>query len=392
MNAGISDITNDKSKDDCSFSSTDECHGGESLPPYPQSTDVWKKIAAETQPIVVYGMGNGADKLLVQFEKYGITVSDFFASDGFVRGHSFHGKRVLSFSEIKEKYEDFVIVVSFASRLPEVAEYIAGLDREYTVYIPDMPVCGEEYFTCDFYNDNYGKIRMAYELLSDNMSRSVYLSLIRYRLSGSIRDLMRYTSSAYDCYDILGIKNAVSYLDGGAYNGDTVKKVLDYGASLRTVVAAEPDEKTYRRLLKFADTRSENIICIRAALWSADGEKLSFSSSGNRNSSLENKSHDYDEKSVDSVTVDSLSEKYGCFDYIKFDLEGAEREAVMGAVNTIKSHQPSMLVSVYHRSADIFDIIFLLKNICGNYSFFLRREPCFPAWEINLLAVPGRVL
>jgi peptidoglycan/xylan/chitin deacetylase (PgdA/CDA1 family) len=52
-------------------------------------------------------MGNGADKILDVLDAHGITVSDFFASDGFVRGHSFHGKRVLSFSEIKEKYEKY---------------------------------------------------------------------------------------------------------------------------------------------------------------------------------------------------------------------------------------------------------------------------------------------
>ena len=54
-------------------------------------------------------MGNGADKLIARFEKYGIKISDFFASDGFVRGHEFHGMRVKSFSEIKAEYPDFVI-------------------------------------------------------------------------------------------------------------------------------------------------------------------------------------------------------------------------------------------------------------------------------------------
>ena len=38
------------------------------------------------------------------FEKYNIKIADFFASDGFVRGHVFHGYRVKSFSAFRCNY------------------------------------------------------------------------------------------------------------------------------------------------------------------------------------------------------------------------------------------------------------------------------------------------
>ena len=68
------------------------------LPKYPAEEDIWKKISKSEKAILVYGMGNGADKLIAQLSRIGREVDDFFASDGFVRGHSFHGKKVLSFS------------------------------------------------------------------------------------------------------------------------------------------------------------------------------------------------------------------------------------------------------------------------------------------------------
>ena len=83
------------------------------LPTFPQGEDMWKRLKSETRPIVIYGMGNGADKLIKRFESLGIRFADIFASDSFVRGHSFHGIRVKSFSEIKELYSDFVVVLSF---------------------------------------------------------------------------------------------------------------------------------------------------------------------------------------------------------------------------------------------------------------------------------------
>ena len=92
-------------------------------------------------------MGNGADKLIRRFEKYGIKISDIFASDGFVRGHSYAGFRVKSLSEIKETYQDFVIVLSFASNRPDVIDMLAKIDSQFEMYVPDMPVTDEsEYF------------------------------------------------------------------------------------------------------------------------------------------------------------------------------------------------------------------------------------------------------
>ena len=64
---------------------------------YPEiKKDLWQYLAESDKPIVMYGMGNGADKILSVCEAKGIEIKDFFASDGFVRGHSFHGKKVLS--------------------------------------------------------------------------------------------------------------------------------------------------------------------------------------------------------------------------------------------------------------------------------------------------------
>ena len=55
------------------------------------SCDLWSYLRRTDKKILMYGMGNGADKILNICERYGIEICDFFASDGFVRGHQFHG-------------------------------------------------------------------------------------------------------------------------------------------------------------------------------------------------------------------------------------------------------------------------------------------------------------
>ena len=99
--------------------------------------DLWEYLSSTKKTVVMYGMGNGADKILAVCEKYGIEVCDFFASDGFVRGHAFHGKTVLSYSEIKEKYKDFIVLVSFAVASP-IAWYSA--ERWLQGFVERLPV------------------------------------------------------------------------------------------------------------------------------------------------------------------------------------------------------------------------------------------------------------
>ena len=76
--------------------------------------DTWQTLRSCKKPIILYGMGNGADQIIAVLESLGLAFSDVFASDGFVRGQLFHGKKVLTLSEIEEKYDDFIIVMTFA--------------------------------------------------------------------------------------------------------------------------------------------------------------------------------------------------------------------------------------------------------------------------------------
>ena len=78
----------------------------------------------DNKPIMIYGMGNGAEKIISTLDTYGVKVSEIFASDEFVRGHSFLGYKVLKYSDICEKYDDFNVVLAFATHLENVIEII----------------------------------------------------------------------------------------------------------------------------------------------------------------------------------------------------------------------------------------------------------------------------
>ena len=357
------------------------------LPEYPLGSDMWEELKNEKRPIMVYGMGNGADKLFERFELYGIKVSEVFASDGFVRGHSYRGYKVKSFSEIKESYPEFVIVLSFASNRKEVIDMMSEIDSAHDMYAPDMPVAGvDEYFDKDFYNDHYEEILRAYSLLADEESRAIFTSVINYKLTGRIKYLLECYSERDDIYSLMPRDSIEIAIDAGAYNGDTAKEMICYFDSIKRIYALEPDKKTFKRLLRYSEAEEQNrVIPINSAAWSEDANGVFFGS-GNRNStavataSYEHTTDEVSMMKIDSVTTDKV-------DYIKYDVEGAEREALIGSNDTINKYSPTLLVSLYHRSRDIFELVNYIKDNYPDYSLFLRRLRCLPAWEIDLICV-----
>lgn len=354
------------------------------LPEYPQTDDMWEQLKKEKRPIVVYGMGNGADKLFARLEKYGITPSAVFASDGFVRGHSYRGMRVMTLGEVKEIFSDFVVLISFATRLPEVISQLEKISSSYDTYAPDMPIADEEeYFDMSFYNANYKDILKAYDTLADDESKNTFSAIIRYKLSGRIEYLLNCYAEKEEMYSLLPTDRITNVCDVGAYNGDTLKEALEYFPSLRSAVAIEPDPKTFKRLEKFvSSTPSVAISAVWAAATDRVGEGV-IMASGNRNSTVSaTASHEHAQRSVPLITVDSLGQK---FDYIKYDVEGEELPALIGSQDTISLSHPSMLVSLYHRSRDIFSLVNYLAEKYPSYELRIRRLYCLPAWEINLL-------
>ena len=356
------------------------------LPGVDGVTDMWQRLARESRPIVVYGMGNGADKLFSRFSEYGITVSDVFASDGFVRGHSYRGFRVKSYSEISDAYSDFVIVVSFASRLPEVIDYIKGLSEKHDLYIPDMPVDGDEYFDSAFYKAHFSELSEAEKLFYDEDSKKLFEEIVRYKLSGDIRYLES-TVTADEMYALMSKNDVRVAIDAGAYNGDTAREMKRYFNNLKKIYAIEPDKRNFKKLLKYSEAEAEiEVMPINAAVADFDGV-TAFSGSGNRNSSISSTpSFEHSAGEVRAVVLDTLTDEK--IDYIKYDVEGMEYAALTGSFELIKRDRPMLLVSLYHKSSDLYKLPLLLAKELAGYRFYLRRLSCIPAWELNLILIP----
>jgi FkbM family methyltransferase len=73
-------------------------------------------------------------------------------------------------------------------------------------------------------------------------------------------------------------------------------------------------------------------------------------------------------------------------DFIKLDVEGVEREVIMGAKKTIVGFSPKMAVSLYHNLLDLTDLPLLLNSM-ADYKLYVRCKMAGP-WSIFLYCEP----
>lgn len=364
------------------------------LPFVTETRTVWDALAQETRPIALYGMGDGAEKILRVCHARGISVAGIFASDEFVRGHSFAGFPVRTRAQLEEELGDFVAVIAFASSRPEVLARFDELDRTHTTYAPDVPVAEGALFDDAFVQAHSEQLLRAYALLADARSREVFAATVNFKLSGRLHWLRDYTDSRETAFSrYLQPREDEHFVDLGAYNGDTIRELLAYtGGRYASVTALEPDARTFKKLKKYAEQAGlDHVRLLRAGAWSEPGELL-FGGKAGRNSALipvmHSVSHDKHTVTVPVESVDHVLNGAPCT-LLKLDVEGAERQALLGARGTIRRWRPRMALSAYHRSEDLYELPLLLHELCPDVRIGMLHHPYVPAWETNFYVTFG---
>ena len=346
------------------------------------TADLWSYLAKESRPLVIYGTGDGADKIINELEKrsMGSLISGIFASPGFVReGRVFRGFNVESFEDICARVKDFIILVAFGSSLPDVLSYVYSLEKKCELYAPDVPVCGGPVFDMEFVKQNEEHLQKVFSLLSDDASRKCFRSLVNYKLSGSIKYLRDCEVTPGDADSLLGpFEKGSSFIDLGAYRGDTLLRFTKMFPVFSSATAVEPERHSFKKLTICADGLSIPVTCVNAMISDACGTAMMTGSRGRGTRAAKSDTgHE-----IAKVTVDSLEDSKTA-GFIKFDVEGSELAALEGARNTISGRKPQMKIACYHKSADLFEIPEKVFAMRDDYRLFMRHTPCIPGWDAD---------
>jgi FkbM family methyltransferase len=165
------------------------------------------------------------------------------------------------------------------------------------------------------------------------------------------------------------VNNGDIVIDCGAHIGGFTRMALLAGASL--VVAVEPEQKNvvaFRR--NFAEAlKNGKVILIEKGVWDSKGFlPLHLSTTGDSHS-VSIPQNSGKDQTIELTTIDDLVStlKLPRVDFIKLDIEGAERNALLGAKQLLKRGRPKLAVSSYHKKGDPLDICSTVWSLQSNY-------------------------
>lgn len=141
-------------------------------------------------------------------------------------------------------------------------------------------------------------------------------------------------------------------LDGGGHIGTFARFALERGA--RQVVSFEPDPSNAAcyRLNLDKEIREGRAVLIEAGLWDQqDSLKFAPDAKGNSGSGIVGQAGELE---IQTVTIDRVAEDLALdrVDFIKMDIEGAERRALAGGFSVLQRWAPRMAICTYHAEGD----------------------------------------
>lgn len=346
-----------------------------------ETTSIWDNLKTTKKPIILYGMGNGADKIIDWCDANKVTVSGIFATDEFVRYQSFRGLTVCKYSDIIAQFgTNILIVIAFASERAEVLTRFKELSTLHETVAPHLPLFKEEDLVSFSWLEKYqDQLETVYNSLADEQSKKVFAAILNYKLSGKLTYLFDCeTNRVEDLKSIFAWTDHENYLDLGAYNGDTLQEVLQFSKHAK-LIAVEPDRRNCRKLRALADNLDQTCEIHDCGIWNQE-TALAFSDSGGRQSSF----CSTQKITVPVSTIDVIVANRK-LSYIKMDVEGAEKEALEGGRCTITQNKPKMFIAAYHYDNDLWQLPLQIKKLVPEYKIYLRKHPYVPCWEINYL-------
>jgi FkbM family methyltransferase len=223
----------------------------------------------------------------------------------------------------------------------------------------------------EFVNDNHQRISRVINLLADRESVSSYQSFILSKLSLdpiSFRGVI--TDNMYFPDGIIEVANDEVFVDGGAYDGDTLLAFRQHcNTKSARYFAFEPDDTNFKKLeVKALGCSSQHldVQAFKMGLWSTNGE-LGFNESLGESSTVNQQGNIL----IDTCTIDDMVPDAS---FIKLDVEGAEYEALKGAMSTIVNNKPKLAICMYHRPEHVVDIPELITSLRSDYTFFFRHH------------------
>lgn len=352
-----------------------------------------RQLASAGGDIVLFGAGRLGRIALAGLRKIGIEPAGFADNAPALWTTFVDGLQVFSPEEAVNYFKGRALFVITVYTNAPVRKQLAGLDAPHVPFAylafryPDVLLPHGALDIPRAQDLESAEVVRAATLWADDASRQEYFGQLAWRTTFDPKRLPAHLSprETYFPSELVSLKPDEFFVDCGAFDGDSVRWFLSRQDSFRgRIVAIEPDPQNFERLLSYIETLPDGIrpsVEARAFAVGETRQRVTFDATGTAGSSAGTGTIEVDCAPLDEILAGEEPS------YIKFDIEGAEMEALRGARRILTANSPVLAVCLYHRPEDLWRIPLYLADLNVGYRLFLRRysDEC---WEQVCYAIP----
>lgn len=345
-----------------------------------------------TSPVWIFGAGNFGCDVCKTLLRNGFDVHGFLDSNP--KSETILGLPVLTWNQLKtHQFTSQLVIGIFNRGIPldelEILAHSAGFTNVFMpwhVYTQFGQELGWRFWLSppETILDNQSLLEEVYQSLADDESRQCLLEICAFRL-GQHTAYAKFNHTEQQYFNSLTLKalpaKKTSYIDGGAYNGDTFLELTDK-TEIESAYLFEPDPENFRSLAKAVISNGSNIMCLPLAL-TDQYSILSFSAGNGEGGTISEAGNVH----IATVALDKLLPNQH-IDFIKLDVEGAEIQALEGAIKLIKRSSPILAISLYHKPQDIWEIPLFVRKTLPNHKIYIRQH-YYNSFDSVLYSVPA---
>ncbi|MFT4075429.1 MAG: FkbM family methyltransferase [Asticcacaulis sp.] len=204
---------------------------------------------------------------------------------------------------------------------------------------------------------------------TDPVSRRTLDAIMLYRLTWDSRHIAAIAKPEKAIYfepDVMPLTDHEVLVDGGAYDGDTVRDFIAKTGECYSHIHSFEIDPVNADALAFKTQDIPNLSIHRVGLWNEPAE-MGIEHRPDNGSRVSEAA----EIKVPLNALDNL--ELGPVSLIKLDVEGAEVQALQGARKLIADYKPKLAISAYHKADDFQTILDTLKDLRDDYRLTLRH-------------------
>jgi len=190
-----------------------------------------------------------------------------------------------------------------------------------------------------------------------------------YRLTWDIRHIAHIAKPEKAIYfepDVMPLTDHEILVDGGAYDGDTIRDFISKTGGRYDHAHAFEIDPVNADLFTGKMQHAQRVSLHRVGLWNASAEMGIEQRIDNGSRVSQNATVTVPLDAMDNMDLGKVS-------LIKLDIEGAENQALQGAQNLIAKHKPKLAICAYHKADDFLTILDTLSDLRDDYRLTLRH-------------------